>query len=77
MPSHFCQSLLYFNVALFVTEYLFHPETAVGVWNLAAVGVLNIDIVFMDDMDVMPMPEASVYEYAGTIPKKHNVRFPR
>ena len=41
MPAHGCELLLHLLVALLVALNLFYPEWAVGMWYLAAFGVLE------------------------------------
>ena len=79
VPSHLCQFLLCLPVTLYVSCYLPRPILPVGIWNPAALRILNIVIPLAirregrDEAYIVPMPEASIHEYARPVLPLHQV----
>ena len=75
MPTHLCQSPLYFNITLSVTQNLLYPEWAVGMRNLTTFGILNLDVgcIGSNGVDVVSVPETSIYKHARPILPEYHI----
>ena len=83
VPPHPCQFLLRLPVPLYVSCYLLYPISPVCHRNLTTFRILNIvnPLVIQREVSgkayIMPMPEASIHEYARPVLPQHQVRMSR
>jgi hypothetical protein len=79
MPTHLCQSPLYFNITLSIAQNLLYPESAVGMRNLTTFGILNLDVgcIGSNGVDVVSVPETSIYKHARPILPEYHIRLSR